>query len=147
MGGLIPRLRQVCSREPLGALPDADGGRSRLWKAPPNLDETMHSARSAAIAQAEDDLVMNHVVLTGLIAADPQRDKSRQGEPVTVLLVSFPAPDEESGGTACCEVEVPDELADRHRKDLRAGAPILISGAMTGASGIWAKMLAVGEAP
>jgi len=107
----------------------------------------MHSARGTAIAQAEDDLgVMNHVVLTGLITADPQRDKSREGEPVTVLLVAFVAPDEKSGGTACCEVEVLDELADCHRPKLRAGTPILISGEMTGAGGLWATMLAVGEA-
>ena len=106
----------------------------------------MHSARGTAIAQAEDDLgVMNHVVLTGLITADPQRDKSREGEPVTVLLVAFVAPDEKSGGTACCEVEILDELADCHRPKLRAGAPILISGEIMGAGGLWATMLAVGE--
>lgn len=98
-------------------------------------------------AQAEDDLgAMNHVVLTGLITADPQRDRSRDGEPITVLLVSFVAPDEKSGGTACCEVEVPDELADPRRKHLRAGAAILISGKMTGAGGLWATMISVGEA-
>lgn len=72
---------------------------------------------------------VNRVLLGGVMVADPQRDTSREGDPVTVLLLSFRAPDDRAhGGSACCEVEVPDELAEPHRKDLRAGAPILVSG-------------------
>jgi hypothetical protein len=112
----------------------------------PEVTKVLRNSQGAAFAQAEDSLVMNHVVLTGLIAADPQRDRSRDGEPVTVLLVAFVAPDEKAGGTACCEVEVLDEIADCHRPKLRAGAAILISGGMTGAGGIWAKVIVVGGA-
>jgi hypothetical protein len=72
------------------------------------------------------------------------RDKSSDGEPITVLLVAFASRDEKSGG--CCEVEVSDELADPRREHLRVGAAILISGEMTGAGGLWATMISVGEA-
>lgn len=97
--------------------------------------------------QMNDEMEINHIVLTGLIATDPQRDKSSGGEPITALLVSFPVPDgDSSGGSACCEIEVLDEIADQHRERLRPGAPILIAGAMTGAGGIWAKLIIPGEA-
>jgi hypothetical protein len=146
VGGLIPRLRQVCSRDFLGTSGsgmEADGARTRRWKAPPDLDRLLHSAKREVIAQADDDLgAMNHVVFTGRIVADPQRDKSREGDPVTVLLVSFIAPD----GTGCCEVEVPDELAEPHRRNLCTGVAVLVSGAMTGAGGVWATTISVGEA-
>jgi single-stranded DNA-binding protein len=89
---------------------------------------------------------INRVVLTGRIAADPQRDKSRDGEAITALLISFPAPDEGTHwGSACCEVEVLDEIADPHRKSLRGGASIMVAGELTGAGGIWARLIAVGE--
>lgn len=145
MGGLLPRLRQVCSRESLGVLSDPpDGGRARRWNAPPNIDQVLHSARTEVRAQADDDLgAMNHVVLTGRIFEDPTRDRSCDGEPITVLIVAFTSRDERFGG--CCEVEVPDELADPRRAHLRVGAAILISGEMTGAGGLWATMISVGE--
>lgn len=146
MGGLIPRLRQVCSRDAFRTSSsgmELDGGRTRRWKAPPDLDQLLRSAKREVAAQVDDDLgAMNHVVLTGRIAADPQRDKSRDGEPVTVLLVSFIAPD----GTACCEVEVPDELAEPHRRNLLTGVAVFVSGAMTGAGGLWAWTFTAGEA-
>jgi hypothetical protein len=143
--GLIPRLRQVCSRDSLGISSSMkfDGGRTRRWKAPPDLDQLLHSAKREVIDQVDDELgTMNHVVLTGRIAADPQRDRNHDGEPVTVLLVSFIAPD----GTACCEVEVPDELAEPHRRNLLTGVAVFVSGAMTGPGALWARTFAAGEA-
>jgi hypothetical protein len=120
-----------------------DGGRTRRWKAPPALDQLLHSVKREVIDQADDDLgAMNHVVFTGRIVTDPQRNKSREGEPITVLLVSFIAPD----GTGCCEVEVPDELAEPYRRNLCPGVAVLVSGAMTGAGGVWATTISVGEA-
>jgi len=148
---LIPRrLRRACYRGRLGSSRGADG--RRRWEGPTGATEAARSGRSTGAADArvvpvEDKLEINHVVLTGLIAAEPQRDRGRDGEPVTALLVSFPAPDESARwGSACCEVEVLDEIAERHRKGLRAGAAILIAGEMTGAGGIWAKLIALGEA-
>src|SRR6185312_8 len=65
---------------------------------------------------------INRAVLSGLIAAEPIRDTSRDGEPITVLLVSFSAPGERARETStCCEVEVTDSIADRHRRRLRVG--------------------------
>lgn len=147
MGGLIPRIRQVCSRDLLGTSSrnDKDTRRGRGWNTHPDLPGFLRSAQSAAMAQTEDEFVMNHVVLTGQIAVDPQRDRSRDGEPVTILLVAFIAPDEKADGTAVCEVEVLDKIADSHRPKLRIGAPVLISGEMTGAGALWAKVIAVGE--
>lgn len=156
MGELLPRIRQVCSRGSLRTSSGMDRRGERRWKgrtsdAPALLRDSdipaaLESSQSAALAQAEDSLEMNHVVLSGLIAADPLRDQSRDGEPITVLLVAFIAPDEKADGTACCEVEVLDEIADCHRSKLSPGAAILISGAMTGAGGLWAREIAVGEA-
>ncbi|MEX2105559.1 MAG: hypothetical protein WD810_01540 [Solirubrobacterales bacterium] len=107
----------------------------------------MGGAASAPPGHLDPGEEVNRTVLSGVIVADPQRDRSREGDPVTVLLLSFAAPDDRAhGGSACCEVEVPDELADPHRKGLRAGAPLLVSGQMTGAGGIWADYIATAGA-
>jgi hypothetical protein len=56
------------------------------------------------------------VYLSGVLVADPQRDKGRDGRPVALLLVAFPAPDDSDSAerpeTASCEVEVPDHVAE-----------------------------------
>lgn len=84
---------------------------------------------------------VNRAVLSGLIAAEPRPDKSREGDPITVLLVAFTAPDERMGNTAtCCEVEILDSIADRHRRQLRAGQRVWVAGHLTG-DGIWATSL------
>ena len=75
-----------------------------------------------------------------MIAAEPQRDRSREGDPITVLLVSFPAPDQGARhASACCEIEVPDGLADPHRRRLKVGARVAVVGQLTGAGGLWAS--------
>lgn len=69
-------------------------------------------------------------------------DKSRDGDPVTVLLVSFDAPDEKARrAAAVCEIEVPDELAQQQRKHLRAGKRLVVLGQLTGAGGLWAMAI------
>jgi Single-strand binding protein family len=84
----------------------------------------------------------NVALLSGTIAEEPLRDKSRDGDPVTVLLVAFDAPDEKARGTvAVCDVEVPDEIADIHRKALRAGRRLVVLGRLTGAGGLWATAI------
>ncbi len=84
---------------------------------------------------------INRAVLSGLIAAEPLRDTSRDGDPITVLLVSFGAPDERARDTStCCEVEVIDSIADRHRRRLRVGRRVWVAGQLTG-SGLWATSL------
>jgi len=89
----------------------------------------------------DDGEEVNRAVLSGLIAAEPRPDTSREGDPITVLLLAFTAPDERSGNTAtCCEVEVLDSIADGHRRRLRAGQRILVVGHLTG-DGLWATSL------
>jgi hypothetical protein len=84
---------------------------------------------------------VNRAALSGLIAAEPRPDTSRDGDPITVLLLAFTAPDERSGNTAtCCEVEVLDSIADRHRRRLRAGQRVWVAGHLTGV-GLWATSL------
>jgi hypothetical protein len=84
---------------------------------------------------------INRAVLSGLIAAAPARDTSRDGDPITVLLLSFAAPDDRARhGSNCCEVEIPDSIADRHRRWLRAGRRIWVAGQLTG-NGLWATSL------
>jgi primosomal replication protein N len=82
---------------------------------------------------------INQAVLSGVIAAEPQRDRSRDGAPITVLLVSFTAPDQRAHHTgACCEIEILDKLADPHRRKLKAGMRVAVVGQLTGAGGLWA---------
>jgi Single-strand binding protein family len=85
---------------------------------------------------------VNRAVVSGLLAADPQRDRSREGDPVTILLLSFRAPDQWARPVStCCEVEVPDAVADRHRRQLRAGRRVWVAGQLTGVGGLWATSL------
>jgi hypothetical protein len=84
---------------------------------------------------------VNRAVLSGFIAAEPRPDKSRDGDPITVLLLAFTAPDERMATTSnCCEVEVLDSIADRHRRRLRAGQRVWVAGHLTG-DGLWATSL------
>lgn len=88
---------------------------------------------------------INRAELSGLIVAEPSRDTSREGDPITVLLLSFTAPDERARGTStCCEVEVTDSIADRHRRLLRVGRRVWVAGHLTG-EGLWAT--ALGSSP
>ncbi|MBS1861965.1 MAG: single-stranded DNA-binding protein [Actinobacteria bacterium] len=87
---------------------------------------------------------LNRAVLSGLIAAAPQRDTSRDGDPITVFSLSFVAPHERlNSGLALCEVAILDELADRYRRQLKLGASVLVVGELMGAEGLWANALAV----
>jgi hypothetical protein len=84
---------------------------------------------------------INRAVLSGLIAAEPVRDTSRDGDPITVLLVSFGAPDERArDSSTCCEVEVTDSIADPHRRWLCVGRRVWVAGQLTG-TGLWATSL------
>lgn len=81
-------------------------------------------------------------LLSGTIVEEPLRDRSRDGDPVTVLLVAFTAPDEKARrGAACCEVEVSDEIAAGQRRHLRAGRRLVVLGQLTGAGGLWATAI------
>ena len=85
----------------------------------------------------------NVALLSGTIVEEPLREKSRDGDPVTVLLVSFEAPDEKvRRALAVSEIEVPDEIAEEQRARLHQGKRIVVLGRLTGAGGIWATAIA-----
>jgi hypothetical protein len=96
-------------------------------------------------------LAINRVYLTGILAADPQKDRSRSGDSVTLLLVAFPAPDatdtQERWETASCEVEVPDDVVKKHDTQLQAGLPICVTGQLTGGGGVIATQVVSGQLP
>lgn len=86
---------------------------------------------------------INRAVLSGLIAAPPARDTSRDGDPITVLVLSFDAPDDRAPqSSSCCEVKILDSIADRHRRWLRAGRRVWVAGQLT-ADGLWATSLGI----
>jgi hypothetical protein len=86
---------------------------------------------------------VNRAVVSGVIISEPVRDTDRAGDPITVLMVSFGAPDEGARDTStCCEVEVTDSIADRHRRRLCVGRRVWVAGQLTG-TGLWATSLGV----
>jgi single-stranded DNA-binding protein len=94
---------------------------------------------------------LNNLYLGGVLAADPQRDIGRDGEPVALLVVAFPAPDDcenaEWPEAASCEVEVPENVAEVHDEELRAGALIFITGQLNGGGRVIATEVHSGPPP
>ena len=123
----LPRLRQACRPTEGAAL--LGGKASPIEVSLPDPSEEANVA-----------------LLSGTIVEEPLRDKSRDGDPVTVLLMSFDAPDEKARrAVAVCEVEVPDEIAAKQRKQLRAGRRLVVLGRLTGAGGLWATTIITGR--
>jgi primosomal replication protein N len=113
----LPLLRQACRPAP----PGSAVGSLRI----PDLSEEANVA-----------------VLSGILVEEPVRDLSRDGDPITVLLMSFTAPDEKARQAAtCCEVEVLDEIAKGQQKRLRPGGRLIVFGQLTGAGGLWATAI------
>jgi hypothetical protein len=123
----LPRLRQACRPTGRAALPAG-------------------SASPIEVSLPDPSEEANVALLSGTIVEEPLRDKSRDGDPVTVLLVSFDAPDEKARrAVAVCEVEVPDEIAEKQRKQLRVGRRLVVLGRLTGAGGLWATTIVTGR--
>jgi hypothetical protein len=94
----------------------------------------------------DPDEEANLAIVSGVIVEEPVKDRSRDGDPITVVLMAFTAPDEKSRrGAACCEVEIPEPIAARQRKQLRAGGRLVVMEQLTGAGGIWATAIVTGE--
>jgi len=75
---------------------------------------------------------LNHAVLTGTLAADPEAGRSPAGEPVTLLRIEFPVidPDHPRSLWRCAAslVEVPAGRSTTDIEELRGGSPILAAG-------------------
>jgi hypothetical protein len=83
---------------------------------------------------------VNRAVPSDLIAAEPP-DRSRDVDPITVLLLMYTTPDERMGTTSTCRgVEVRDSIAGRHRRRLRTGQRAWLAGHLT-SDGLWATSL------
>ncbi len=151
---LHPRLRQSCRRDQRGSADtrpatrvvqrpssevDALGGRPPLKGA------------TEPLPGQNPELALNRLFLSGILAAEPVQDEGRDGSPVTLLLVAFPAPDARDGQerpeTASCEVEVPDDVVRRHGKELRAGGSIFVTGQLSGGGGVIATEIHSGLPP
>lgn len=109
-------------------------------------------AEVASALQSQDSrLALNRLFLSGVLAADPQEDRGRDGDPVTLLLLAFPAPDgrdtEEWVEAACCEVEVPARVSEKHGQKLRPGESIFITGQLSGGGGVIATEVHSGPPP
>jgi hypothetical protein len=104
-----------------------------------------------ALQGQDPRLDVNRLFLSGILVADPQRDEGRDGAPITLLLVAFPAPDtpetRERPEAASCEVEVPEHVAEHRRGELRAGVAILITGQLSGGGGVIATEIRSGPDP
>ncbi len=91
---------------------------------------------------------LNAVYLSGVLADDPQSDSDRAGEPVTLLTVAFLAPDplpSDAPTAASCEVEVPAAIAAEAGGELQLGAPVFITGSLSGGGGVLASSVRAGE--
>jgi hypothetical protein len=127
---LLARFRQACRTGPRGP---ADAGDARGRQGP------------------DQRLGLNRAFLSGVLAEDPRRDKDRNGDPVLLLIVAFPAPDTREGRPglepALQEIEVPEEVAGRHRGELRLGESVFVTGPLSGGGGIIATEVHSGPPP
>jgi Single-strand binding protein family len=121
-----------------------------MGKARPAIDWTCLS-HTSSILRHDPRLLLNRLFLSGILAEDPRHDKGRDGNPVTLLLVAFPAPDTsdtyEHSETASCEIEVPERVAERNAMQLRAGGSIFITGQLSGGGGVIATEIHSGPSP
>jgi hypothetical protein len=71
-----------------------------------------------------------------VLVAEPVAGKDPDGNAVTQLLIVIADPD--SGKTRerlMCEIEVPDDVAERYGKKLRAGDSVLVTGQLSDGDG------------
>jgi hypothetical protein len=79
---------------------------------------------------------------------EPTRDESREGDPVTLLLLGFPSPDEAGRDyVAFVDLEVRDSIAEPRRRWLREGRRLVVLGRLTGERGIWATAIVADRHP
>ena len=151
----IPRLRQSCRRDHGGPADAASAG-AQVGQGLSAAADALHGhpplAGAAGARQGQDSrLVLNRLFLSGVLVDDPKKDVGRDGEPVTLLLIAFPAPDAkdttERAETASCEVEVPTSVAERHSEKLRARDSIFITGQLSGGGGVIATEIHSGPPP
>ena len=139
------RLRQACRRGTGTASAGIRVGQGR-GGAPEALSGHPSLTGAAGVLQGLDSrLGLNRVFLSGILAGEPLRDRDRDGAPVLLLRIAFPAPDtrdtRKGVEAALEEIEVPEPIAEGHRDELRLGASIFITGQLSGGGGVIATEL------
>jgi hypothetical protein len=108
-------------------------------------------AAAGALQGQDSRFVLNRLFLSGILVADPLRDRDRNGDPTTCLMIAFRAPDardtQELAETAYCEVEASDPVSEKHGKKLRAGNAVFITGQLNGGGGVIATEIHSGPPP
>lgn len=145
----FPRFRQACRRDNPGSVDAA--AETRVWQGPgasasAPLGHPSHAGAAGALRAQDELLAVNRLFLSGVLAADPVEDKDLDGNPVTLLLIVFTAPDSgKTRGLLMREIEVPEGVTRRHGKTLRAGDWVYVSGQLNGGdSGIVATEIRQG---
>jgi hypothetical protein len=117
----------------------------------PRLRESCRAGAASPLPGQDSRLELNRVFLSGVLADDPRADVGRDGNPVLLLLVAFPAPDARDAQrlpeTAICEIEVPEEVLERHGKGLRVGGVIFVTAQLSGGGGVLATEIHSGPPP
>jgi hypothetical protein len=86
--------------------------------------------------------VANVAMVTGAIMEVPLRVGDGGPHPMTVLLISFAAPDAGANPyQACLEIDAPDPVIGSQRHLLDVGRRIVVVGRLTGAGGLLASAL------
>jgi hypothetical protein len=112
------------------------------WARPPRQPLASLRGTDRGVELPHPSEEANLAMVTGAIMGEPVRDKSREGHPVTLLLVGFKPPDEIGRDyAACVDVEVLDSIADPQRKWLRKGRRLVVLGRLTGEGGLWATAI------
>lgn len=78
---------------------------------------------------------LNYAVVTGTLLGDPREGRGPSGDPVTLFEIEFPVAHPEHPrflwAYATYDVEVPGDVGGRQVEELRRGASVLVSGALS----------------
>lgn len=114
----------------------------------PTLWGVTRPARTETAPRSDDHVcncAVNQVLLSGVIAGNPEPGRTRGGDATSILLVCFREPGENHHwGASSAKVEVLDQLLARQRRDLRPGATCFIAGELMGSGLVWANLLTLG---
>jgi hypothetical protein len=136
---LLPRFPRAFRRDNPESVDAAAG--IRMWQGPSARASAprgnpQHAEAAGGLRAQDERLVINRLLLSGILVAEPAEEKGCDGMPITLLLIVFADPESgEAGGRLMCEIEVPDDVAGQYGKKLRAGDSVFITGQLSGSGG------------
>jgi len=145
----LGRRREACRRKLRGTdsspSPERQGTRARSGAHGGRLP---HPGVAGARAGLGAPKHVNSAWISGVIADDPVHDIGRDGRPVKLLLVAFPAPDPvEEDEAASTELEVPVLLLEKYGKEPIRGQEVFAVGRLSGGGGVFVSELHLGPMP